>query len=147
MNLKVKYLPNYNKKEWGEVKFEKPRDSGFDLRVALPYAITIAPGDTVFLPTGIAVQLPEGFEIQVRPRSSWSKAGFHVALGTVDSGYRGEIKVVMTSMSKDKSYQLLPGKRIAQAVVCFKPQVFFVTVDELDPSERGEGGFGSTGAF
>lgn len=129
-------------------KYAKDGDSGFDF-VALEET-EIYPGETKLVKTGIAVEIPVGFELQVRPRSGTSlKTPLRVANapGTVDSGYRGECCVIMTHIG---AYDVNPfiikkGDRIAQGVICPVIRAEFELVEELSDSERGSGGFGSTG--
>ena len=119
-----------------------PTDSGLDLCAV--YGGTLLPGDTAKIPTGVAIELPEGFEAQVRPRSSFSARGLIVPLGTIDQSYRGEIGVVIFNLSH-KTVVITPGDRIAQLVVCPVAYPEIEVVDELTPSDRGCCGFGSTG--
>ena len=104
----------------------------------------IRSGCTVTIPTGIAIELQPGTEAQVRPRSSISKRGLLVHLGTVDNGYRGEIGVIVSNIS-NYSAVIRPGDRIAQLVVAPVLYPKFREAEELSETERGEGGFGSTG--
>lgn len=119
-------------------------DAGADV-----YAIedvTLKPHETQLIKTGISVAIPVGYEIQVRPRSGLSlKTGLRVANapGTIDSDYRGEICVIMTNTA-NLSQTINKGDKIAQLVISAVPMIDWVEVDELDPTERGEGGFGST---
>lgn len=94
--------------------------------------------------TGIAIELPHGHEAQVRPRSSLSKAGIHVVLGTIDSDFRGEIAVLMATLG-GVHYHVHAGDRIAQLVIAPVVRAEFVEADELTETARGSGGFGSTG--
>jgi len=122
--------------------------SGVDLYACLDGPITIAPGKWALIPTGIAVALPEGYELQIRPRSGIAlKKGVTVfnSPGTVDSDYRGEIKVIMINLS-DTPVVISHGERIAQAVLCKVERIEWVEVDELPFTSRGEGGFGHTGS-
>ena len=122
--------------------------AGFDLRANLDFPMTIAPGERVMIPTGTKIQLPEGYEGQIRPRSGLAiKNGITVlnTPGTIDSDYRGEIKVLLINLSND-AYTLVPGERIAQMVVSKVEQVEnWEQCETLDESERSEGGFGHTG--
>ena|SRR5690606_17048366 len=127
-------------------------DSGFDLVASAD--VIIEPGATVVVPTGIAVELPEGYEAQVRPRSGvTSKTKLRVQLGTIDNGYVGGIGVIVDNIAQiteetdyiDGSYLINKGDRIAQLVVQRLPDVVAYEVAELGESERGEKGFGSTG--
>lgn len=119
--------------------------AGFDLVAA--HDIAIYPGDILSVSTGIALEIPPGFEGQVRPRSGLAaRDGITVlnAPGTIDSDYRGEVRVLLVHHGEE--YVLLQrGTRIAQLVICPVPQVDLVEVDELSETERGNGGFGSTG--
>ena len=125
-------------------------DSGFDLRANLQSPITLGPLEREKVPTGLYFQIPEGFEIQVRPRSGLAaKQGLSVlnTPGTVDQGYTGEVKVILVNLSNEK--QLINhGDRIAQAVLCpvlTKRTATLTKVNDLSQTDRGEGGFGSTG--
>jgi len=107
----------------------------------------LAPGERRMISTGIAVELPVGFEFQVRPRSGLAaKHGLTIVNtpGTVDSDYRGEIKVILLNTS-NKAYQMSPGERIGQLVIAPVLRAQFAEVEELDISDRGAAGFGSTG--
>ena len=120
-------------------------DAAFDLFSAVEYAIE--PGESYGVKTGIALEIPVGYEGQVRPRSGLALSnGITVtnAPGTIDSGYRGEVRVILHNLGK-KAFQVRPGMRIAQIAIRPVPDVRFVEVEELAESERGGGGFGSTG--
>jgi dUTP pyrophosphatase len=109
--------------------------------------ITLAPGARHAVATGLAVAIPAGFEIQVRPRSGLAvKHGITVANapGTIDSDYRGEVKVILVNLG-DESFKVRRGDRIAQLVLAPVTRGSWLPVDELDETARGEGGFGSTG--
>jgi dUTP pyrophosphatase len=109
----------------------------------------LEPGAIVMIPTGIAIALPQGFECQVRSRSGLAaKHGIYAlnAPGTIDSDYRGEIKVILANSGK-ASYAIQPGERIAQLVIARYETVRWELVDSLDETERGTGGFGSTGTL
>lgn len=144
MELKIKYLPNYNR-DWGVVSYAKPGDAGFDLRAAINEALILVPGNVYVIPTGMAVAVPAGHEMQIRSRSGMASEGVVVtnAPGTIDSGYRGEVKVLIHSVAG--LVRIKPGDRIAQALVKRAEQVRFVEVFDLDQTERGFAGFGSTG--
>ncbi|MEC2708113.1 dUTP diphosphatase [Bacillus thuringiensis] len=130
-------------------RYAKPGDSGFDL-VAAEDTI-IWPGETKVVQTGLAFEIPPGYELQVRPRSGMTRnTKLRVVLGTVDSGYRGEVGVLVDNIESVKgnlmSSQLIEkGTRIAQGVIAPVVKAHFVEVDELSESDRGTGGFGSTG--
>ena len=118
-----------------------------DLCAALDGDRTLQPGERLLVPTGFAIELPEGYEAQVRPRSGLAlRQGITVANapGTVDSDYRGEIKVILIHLGEE-AYTLTRGDRIAQLVVAPVSRVGWVEVAELEESGRGEGGFGHTG--
>ena len=109
--------------------------------------VTIAPGARHAVATGLAVAIPEGYEIQVRPRSGLAlKHGISVpnTPGTIDSDYRGELKVILINLG-DEPFAIARGDRIAQLVLAPVVQAAWDEVDELDATDRGEGGFGSTG--
>ena len=104
-------------------------------------------GECALIPTGVRIAIPEGFEVQVRPRSGLAAKNGVTVLntpGTIDSDYRGEIKVILINLGKD-DFVIKNGERIAQLVVAPVTQGIFVKVDALDETERGEKGFGSTG--
>lgn len=119
--------------------------AGFDLRAAA--SISLAPGQYAIVSTGFAMSIPEGLEMQVRPRSGLAaKHGVTVlnAPGTIDCDYRGEIAVILINHGT-ATFEIARGDRIAQGVIAAAPQVGLVEVDSLDSTERGSGGFGSTG--
>ncbi|MGY5865098.1 MAG: dUTP diphosphatase [Candidatus Thorarchaeota archaeon] len=127
-------------------KAAKAGDVAFDLYSTIDYELR--PGERFAIPTGIAVEIPPGFEGQVRPRSGLAlKEGVTVlnAPGTVDSGYRGEVKTIMINHNEE-SFKITKGMRISQLAIRPVPEVEFIEVDELSDTDRGEGGFGSTGA-
>jgi dUTP pyrophosphatase len=121
--------------------------SGADARAAIDEPLTIAPGGYALVPTGIRVEIPEGYEIQVRPRSGLAaKQGVTVlnTPGTVDADYRGEIKVTLINLGKE-AFVVTPKMRIAQLVLAPVVQAEFIRAEALTPTGRGEGGFGHTG--
>jgi len=118
-----------------------------DLCAAVASELVIDPGETVLVPTGIRIELPVGFEAQVRPRSGLAiKHGVGIlnSPGTIDSDYRGEIRVILTNFSKNR-FVVKRGDRIAQMVVSAYARVDWDPVEALTDSKRGEGGFGHTG--
>lgn len=120
---------------------------GWDLSADLKGPEILEPGDRVAIPTGIAVQIPKGYEGQIRPRSGLALhrgLGILNSPGTIDSDYRGEIKVILVNSSME-TLTIQPCMRIAQIVVCPVAQVTFEATDELEDSERSHGGFGHTG--
>lgn len=127
--------------------YATPLSAGMDLRAAMEQSITLAPLERVLVPTGLFVELPEGYEMQIRPRSGLAaKHGITVlnSPGTIDADYRGEIKVILVNLS-NTPFEILPGERIAQAVVAQHAQVEWVEAEQLESTDRGAGGFGSTG--
>lgn len=123
------------------------QSAGMDLSAALEEAIELGPGDRALVPTGLAIALPEGYEAQIRPRSGLAiKHGVTVlnTPGTIDADYRGEIKVILINHGQEP-FTIERGMRIAQMVVERFETISWDVVDSLDESERGEGGFGSTG--
>ena len=121
--------------------------AGMDLRAQLEAPITLAPLGRVLVPTGLFIELPQGYEAQVRPRSGLAiKHGLTVlnSPGTVDADYRGEIKVALVNLSAEP-FEIQDGERIAQLVVARYEQVVWQPVEELGETERGAGGFGHTG--
>ena len=132
----------------GPPRYETPHSAGMDLRAHLPEGIDLAPGERVLVPTGLRLQIPPGYEGQVRPRSGLAlKRGLTVlnAPGTIDADYRGEVGVILVNLSAEPQ-RIEPGERVAQLVVAPVTRVSWEEVDELDASERGGGGFGSTDA-
>ncbi len=121
--------------------------AGMDLRACLDAPVTLAPLERTLVPTGLFIALPPGFEAQVRPRSGLAaKHGVTVlnTPGTIDADYRGEIKVILVNLSSTP-FEIVPGERIAQMVVARHERVEWEETDSLDETERGAGGFGSTG--
>ena len=121
--------------------------SGMDLTAYIKNKIIINPGKTAMIPTGIAVAIPKNYEIQIRPRSGLAaKKGISVlnTPGTIDSDYRGEIKIILINLSK-KSFVVKSGDRIAQMVLCPVMKAKFKEITNLSKTKRGKGGFGSTG--
>tara|TARA_B100001123_G_scaffold404329_1_gene493606 strand:- start:342 stop:779 length:438 start_codon:yes stop_codon:yes gene_type:complete len=121
--------------------------SGMDLMAYLKGKIVIAPGKTAVIPTGIAIAIPKNYEVQIRPRSGLAAKKNITVLntpGTVDSDYRGEIKIILINLSK-KPFMIKSGDRIAQMVLCPIVKAKFKEVQNLPNTIRGKGGFGSTG--
>ena len=147
LSAQVKYLGNYDK-SWGEMRVAKEGDACFDLYAAIDEPIFVEAGEWVVVPNGFKIDVGYGKELQIRPRSGLAaKYGITVlnAPGTVDSGYRGEVMTPIINLGQ-KVYTIYPGDRIAQATIKHARDVQLISVDELDVSERGEGGFGHTGA-
>lgn len=130
-------LPNY----------ETIASAGMDIRAALETPITLKPGDRTLIPTGLKMALPEGYEAQIRPRSGLAIRNGITMLntpGTIDADYRGEVKVIAINHGEE-DFEIRHGDRIAQMVIAPVTQFPVVEVNELDETDRGEGGFGSTG--
>ncbi len=137
INKSKNQLPNY----------ETIASAGMDLRANIKEPITIKTLERTMVPTGLFIELPIGFEAQVRPRSGLAFKNGITCLnspGTVDADYRGEIKVILVNLSHD-DFTINNGDRIAQMVIAKHERAEFVEVQELSLTERGEGGFGSTG--
>jgi len=128
-------------------KYETEQSAGMDLRASIKEKIVLQPMERKLIPTGLKIALPEGYEAQVRPRSGLAyKRGITVlnSPGTVDADYRGEIHALLINLSNEP-FEIVPGDRIAQMVIAKHEQIDFVLVNELDKTERGEGGHGHTG--
>ena len=128
-------------------KYETSGSSGMDIAAYIKQDITIEPGEKALIPTGFSLSIPLGYEVQIRPLSGLAaKKGITIlnTPGTIDSDYRGEIKVILINLSKD-GFSVKNGERIAQMVVCPIKQVVVEEVKELSETNRGVGGFGSTG--
>lgn len=143
--VKIKRLPHAQNMELP--CYMSDMAAGMDISAALSAPVTINPGETVLVPTGLAVALPAGYEFQIRPRSGLAiKKGLTVvnAPGTIDADYRGEIKVGLINLGPEP-VTVKPGDRIAQMVLSKVWQVEWDEVQELDDTSRGHGGFGHTG--
>ena len=128
-------------------KYATVHSAGLDLRADIQQAIILKPLERALVPTGLFIELPDGFEAQIRPRSGLAaKHGISIvnSPGTIDPDYRGEIKVILVNLS-DTDFSLEPGERIAQMVVARFEHVNWNEVETLSTTERGEGGFGHTG--
>lgn len=140
-------------------KYAKNGDSGADLAVAIAEPVALAPGEGRWFPTGLCFEIPKGWEGQVRPRSSTHALDLEVGLGTVDSGYRGDVRVFIRSLKpfrfeqapngqlfdNSEIVEIKPGQRLAQIVFAPVGCAAFPVVEELGESERGNKGFGSSG--
>jgi dUTP pyrophosphatase len=148
VKLKVKFI---NKSNNQDPTYEKEGDSGFDIRAFVDKPIEIEPGSRVLIPTGLYFEIPSSYELQVRSRSGLAlKNGIMVlnSPGTVDSGYRGEIGVILYNTDKSTPFYVHNGDRIAQGVIAgvqTMNKTKFIKTDSLSTSDRGSGGFGSTG--
>lgn len=128
--------------------YAHPGDAGADLHTTVD--VVLAPGERALVPTGIALALPEGYVGLVHPRSGLAaRHGLSIvnSPGTVDAGYRGEVKVLLVNLDPHEPVELRRGDRVAQLVVQRVEQAAFVEVDGLPDSPRGSGGYGSTGGF
>lgn len=136
-----------NKSNYDTPFYATEKSAGMDLKANITEPITLGPLERAMVPTGLFIALPDGTEAQVRPRSGLAaKYGISVlnAPGTVDADYRGEVKVILVNLSNEP-FVVNPGERIAQMVVAKYERVDWNVVDSLDDTERGSGGFGSTG--
>jgi dUTP pyrophosphatase len=128
-------------------EYQTPLSAGLDIRANLDESVTLRPLERAMIPTGLFVELPEDCEMQIRPRSGLAaKHGITVlnSPGTIDADYRGEIKVILVNLSNEP-FTIESGERIAQMIVARYEQIEWQPVEELGATERGAGGFGSTG--
>ena len=142
--MKIKIV---NKSKHPLPEYVTPGSAGMDLRANIDAPITLAPGERKLIPTGIHIALPVGYEAQVRPRSGLAlKYGIGLAnmLGTVDSDYRADVGVILINLGQE-DFVVNDGDRIAQLVIAKYEIAEWEVVDELDETERGEGGYGHTG--
>ena len=143
--LKVKIV---NKSQWPDPAYATVASAGMDLRADIAEPVVLKPLERRLVPTGIFIELPAGYEAQVRPRSGLAtKHGVTVinSPGTVDADYRGELKVSLVNLSSEP-FEIVPGERIAQMVVAAHETGEWEKVEALSETERGAGGWGSTGA-
>jgi dUTP pyrophosphatase len=142
--VKIKKLENFR----GELPaYQSNGASGFDIRAQLTSEMTLNPGDRAMVPTGLSFEIPFGYEIQARPRSGFAaKQGITVlnTPGTIDADYRGEVKIILVNLGTEP-VQIKDQERVAQLVLCPVVQAKFELATELSSTERGAGGFGSTG--
>ena len=127
--------------------YETASSAGMDLRAFVDADVVLKPFERQLIPTGLYIELPDGFEAQIRPRSGLAiKSGITVlnSPGTIDADYRGEIKVILINLSND-DFTIKSGDRICQMVIAKHEKVDFVEVEEINETERGAGGFGHTG--
>ncbi len=142
--MKVKVI---NRSRFDLPRYATPLSAGMDVRANIDEAVVLRPLERAMIPTGLSIELPEGYEMQIRPRSGLAaKHGITVlnSPGTIDADYRGEIRVILVNLSNEE-FRIEAGERIAQMVVARHEQVEWELAEELAESERGEGGFGSTG--
>lgn len=127
--------------------YQTPLSAGMDLRADVTEPVVLQPGQRTLVPTGLYMELPAGYEAQIRPRSGLAlKHGITVlnSPGTIDADYRGEIQVLLVNLS-DQAFEVKRGERIAQMVVARHERVQWVETEALSETERGAGGFGHTG--
>ncbi|MFZ3229385.1 MAG: dUTP diphosphatase [Pseudobdellovibrio sp.] len=144
MKINIKKLTHF---KGALPEYQSAGASGFDVRAQLDTALIIKPGERALVPTGLSFEIPTGFEIQARPRSGLAaKQGLTVlnTPGTIDADYRGEVKVILINLGQE-NIVIQDQDRCAQFVIAPIVQAQFVLVEELDLTERGAGGFGSTG--
>ena len=142
--MKVKIV---NQSAYPVPSYATELSAGMDLKANITEPVTIESLERAIVPTGLFIELPEGYEAQVRPRSGLAaKFGVTVANapGTIDADYRGEVEVILVNLSKEK-FVVNPGERIAQMVIAKYEKIEWQEVDQLGETERGAGGFGSTG--
>lgn len=136
-----------NKSAYPTPAYATEKSAGMDLKANIEEPITLGPLERALIPTGLFIALPDGTEAQVRPRSGLAaKHGISVlnAPGTIDADYRGEVKVILVNLSNE-AFTINPGERIAQMVIARYEKISWEEVETLDETERGDGGFGSTG--
>lgn len=147
MTTSVKIIKLEHAQDLSLPAYATAQSAGVDLMAANEEYLTIKKGETAIVPTGIAIALPAGFEAQIRPRSGLA-AKFGITVlntpGTIDADYRGEVKAILINHGKE-DFVVERGMRIAQMIIARYEHVQFDEVDSLDETERGAGGFGSTG--
>ena len=142
--MKVRII---NRSSFPLPEYATVNSAGMDVRANISEAVALGPLERAMIPTGLYMAIPLGYECQVRPRSGLAaKHGISVlnAPGTIDADYRGEVKVILVNLSNE-TFVIEPGERIAQIVVARHESVEWESVEVLDETSRGEGGFGSTG--
>lgn len=143
----MKKVKIVNKSKHASPAYATALSAGMDIRANLETPIEVKPFERVLVPTGLHIELPEGYEAQIRPRSGLAiKHGISVlnSPGTIDADYRGEIRVILINLSQE-SFIIQDGERICQMVIAQYEQISWQEVEVLSDSERGEGGFGHTG--
>lgn len=136
-----------NKSKHALPSYQTALSAGMDLRADMTGAVTLKPLERILVPTGLFIELPSGYEAQIRPRSGLAyKNGITVlnSPGTIDADYRGEVKVLLVNLSNE-NFVIQDGERVAQMVIARHEQILWMPVEELENSERNAGGFGSTG--
>jgi len=146
VGIKVQKLSHYQ----GEApSYQSLLASGFDVRAQIDSAVSLAPGAKVMIPTALSFEVPAGYEIQARPRSGLAaKHGLTVlnTPGTIDADYRGEVKIILINLGAE-TFVIQPGERVAQLVLAPVVQAEFQWAESLNTTDRGVGGFGSTGVL
>jgi dUTP pyrophosphatase len=146
-NFKQMKIKIVNKSAFDLPQYATPQSAGLDLRANISEPLVLKSLERKLIPTGLFIELPDGYEAQVRPRSGLAiKHGISLVNtpGTVDPDYRGELSMILVNLSTDE-FVLNPGERIAQMVICKFERIEWESVEDLSSSERGSGGFGSTG--
>ena len=147
VKVRIRFLSHFDR-SFSAPAYESTGSAGADIRACIEEGkLEIGPGERILVPTGFAVEIPFGHEWQIRPRSGLSlRTGLLIpnSPGTIDSDYRGEVKIILGNFS-DSTVTINHGDRIAQAVLCQFEQAKFVTSEVLTETDRGQGGFGSTG--
>ena len=142
--MKILKRPDYK----GELpRYESALASGFDVRALLDATVVLKPGERALIPTGLSFEIPQGYELQARPRSGLAiKKGISLvnAPGTIDADYRGEVKIILLNLGQE-NVEIADQERIAQLVLCPVVQAEFEVATHLNETTRGAGGFGSTG--
>lgn len=142
MNIKV-----INKSRNPLPQYSTPLSAGMDIRANLDSSVTLKPGERKLIPTGLYFEIPEGYEVQIRPRSGLAiKNGITVlnSPGTIDADYRGEVCIILINLGSD-NFEIANGDRIAQMVVSKFEHSYWTEVEILNSTDRGTGGFGHTG--
>ncbi len=136
-----------NKSQFALPAYQTSLSAGLDLRANIAESIILSPFQRELVPTGLSIELPEGYEAQIRPRSGLAfKHGITVlnSPGTIDADYRGELKVLLVNVSNE-SFEIKSGERIAQMIVAKHETIVWEAVEQLSETDRGAGGYGSTG--
>jgi dUTP pyrophosphatase len=146
ISLKIKFISPHFKEQYVP-KYQTPGSVGLDICACIASPLHLAPGKRLLVPTGFSVEVPEGYEVQIRPRSGLAIRHGITLLntpGTIDSDYRGEVKVILINLGEEE-FVIAPGDRIAQMVVGQAMKAKVERSQLLSDSERGDGGFGHTG--
>jgi dUTP pyrophosphatase len=147
IEVKICWLIPENERDLNLPSYETVGAAGMDVEAGVSTNLILHPGERVLIPTGFSVELPQGYELQVRPRSGLAvKYGVTIlnSPGTIDADYRGEVKIALINLGH-APYTIHRGDRVAQLVLAPVLQAFFIAVSSLDKTERDSGGFGHTG--